>query len=81
VVVITLDQKKALIVDFLQKCNSYSDEVIEKYRKRICDSAEIELNCEKIRKWAAYREFNEVAIREIQAADLDHWFEETDVRE
>jgi hypothetical protein len=75
----TLDEKKALVADFLARCNRYADDKLAEYRTAL-DGASgprvLELQ-DKIGHWTAYRVFNEHAITELRTAALDEWFAES----
>lgn len=66
--------KKEIIVSFLRQCNAYSDGMIDKYRARIAQGGDIQELCKIATKWSAYREFNQRAIDELAAGELDDWF-------
>lgn len=72
----TLAEKKALIRDFLSRCNRYADEKLAAYREELRAAAEprAEELREKIRDWSAYRRFNEHALTELEGKTLDEWF-------
>ncbi|HEU4620449.1 MAG TPA: hypothetical protein VFV10_20615 [Gammaproteobacteria bacterium] len=72
----TLAEKKALVGDFLARCNRYADEKLAAYREELRTAAGPragELR-EKIRDWSAYRRFNEHALTELETETLDDWF-------
>lgn len=72
----TLEEKKMLIVDFLTRCNRYSDDRLTEYRAALdgaSGSRALELQ-DKIGHWTAYRAFNEHTIAELRTAALDEWF-------
>lgn len=73
---LTLDEKKALVTAFLERCNTYADDEVERYRRRLelAEGTEALELAEKIARWAAYRAFNEHAIGELASARLDDWF-------
>jgi hypothetical protein len=66
--------KKEIVVSFLRQCNAYSDRMIDSYRTRIAEGEDIQELCKKAAKWSAYREFNQRAIDELTAGELDDWF-------
>jgi hypothetical protein len=73
----TLPEKKALIVDFLARCNRYAEHQITEYRRGLGDASPwgaMELE-DKIGHWTAYRAFNAFAIEELGTSALDDWFE------
>lgn len=72
----TVAEKKALVGDFLTRCNAYAEEKLSEYRRQLPSASETraaELH-EKIRDWSVYRKFNEHALAELQTETLDRWF-------
>jgi hypothetical protein len=68
--------KKAVVVDFLTKCNRYADGQLAKYRGELAaatghDALALQ---DKIGHWTAYRAFNEHALGELAGRELDDWF-------
>jgi hypothetical protein len=78
----TLVERKALIAEFLTKCNAYADAKLADYRRRLesASGAEVDALERKIADWSAYRSFNAYTIAELGTATLDHWFGEGDTR-
>lgn len=77
-----MDEKKALIVEFLGRCNRYADGKLEDYRRRLAGAsgfAALALQ-DEIGHWTAYRAFNEYTIGELESDALDHWFAEAGKR-
>ena len=74
----TADQKKRIVEEFLERCNSYAANMIAKYRAAANGGdAEQELALQdKISHWTAYRAFNEHAIMELKGTELDDWFDD-----
>jgi hypothetical protein len=68
--------KKAVVADFLQRCNRYAEEQLAKYRRALVDAngADALAIQDKIGHWTAYRAFNEHALGEIDRGELDDWF-------
>jgi hypothetical protein len=68
--------KKAVVADFLRKCNDYADGQLTKYRQALAKAscAEAQALEDKIRHWTAYRAFNEIALGELDRGELDDWF-------
>lgn len=68
--------KKAVVVDFLTKCNRYADGQLAKYRGELAAAAGGDALAlqDKIGHWTAYRTFNEHALSELAGRDLDDWF-------
>lgn len=73
---ISLKDKKLIIIDFLQRCNTYSEQMLEGYEKLLEESDDIPVSeiQQKIQNWATYRKFNEYAIGELEFEELDSWF-------
>ena len=71
-----LAAKKAVVADFLVKCNRYADAQLERYRAELAVTngpAALALQ-DKIGHWTAYRTFNEHALGELETRKLDDWF-------
>ena len=68
--------KKAVVADFLHRCNRYADGQLAKYRAALSDASAAEALAiqDKIGHWTAYRAFNEHALGEIERGELDDWF-------
>lgn len=68
--------KKTVVTDFLARCNAYAEGQLAKYRVQLEGAAPAEALVlqDKIGHWTAYRAFNEHALREIAAGELDDWF-------
>jgi hypothetical protein len=68
--------KKAVVADFLARCNRYADTQLVKYREQLAraGSGEALAVQDKIGHWTAYRAFNEHALAEIARGELDDWF-------
>jgi hypothetical protein len=68
--------KKAVVADFLARCNRYADGQLDKYRAELAAAspAEALLVQDKIGHWTAYRSFNEHALQELGRGELDDWF-------
>jgi hypothetical protein len=73
----TLAEKKALVRDFLSRCNRYADEKLAAYGEELGAAAgpRAEQLREKMRDWSTYRRFNEHALGELEGPALDTWFE------
>jgi len=73
----TLEEKRRLVIRFLERCNAYADRELAKHRERL-DAARgreaLEI-ADRITHWAAYRAFNEHAIGELESSRLDDWLE------
>ena len=69
--------KKAVVADFLKRCNHYAEGQLEEYRQELtlADAAAALTIQDKIGHWTAYRAFNEHALGEISRGELDDWFE------
>jgi len=74
--IISLDDKKKIISEFLKKCNTYSDQMVEKYENRLESTAENEHKDvkQKIHDWQMYKEFNLYTVTELEGDILDEWF-------
>jgi hypothetical protein len=68
--------KKAVVADFLARCNRYADGQLEKYRAQLAATSPAEALAlqDKIGHWTAYRSFNEHALQELVRGELDDWF-------
>lgn len=75
----TLEDKKALVADFLVKCNDYADGKLAEYARRLAATADPDERLalqDKIGHWTAYRCFNLYTIAELDGDRLDAWFAE-----
>lgn len=74
--IISRDDKKKIISDFLNKCNDYSDQMVEKYETRLSAAAdtEKELLRQKVHDWRSYKDFNLYTVTELEGEVLDEWF-------
>jgi hypothetical protein len=73
----TLEEKKRLVVRFLEQCNDYADGQLARLRAELehaRGAAALELT-DKMTHWAAYRAFNEHAIAELATPRLDAWLD------
>jgi len=68
--------KKAVVADFLVKCNRYAENQLERYRGQLAGTSGVEALAiqDKIGHWTAYRAFNEHALGELAGRELDDWF-------
>lgn len=68
--------KKAVVADFLLRCNRYADEQLAKYRAQLQDAPATEALAlqDKVGHWTAYKAFNERALSELAEGELDDWF-------
>lgn len=68
--------KKAVVADFLARCNQYAADQLEHYRAKLAAASASEALAlqDKIGHWTAYRAFNERALDEIERGELDDWF-------
>jgi hypothetical protein len=68
--------KKAVVADFLARCNRYADGQLDKYRAElaVAPPADALVVQDKIGHWTAYRSFNEHALQELARGELDDWF-------
>ena len=58
--------RKAVVLDYLKKCNSYAEKSIARKLERGEE--------EETSSWKSYIEFNNHAIEEIQNGTLNKWF-------
>jgi hypothetical protein len=77
----TLDQKKSLIRQFLERCNRYADDKLADYDERLrsASAADALSLQDKIGHWTADRAFNLYAIEELADGGLDGWFESFEI--
>lgn len=75
----TLEEKKALVADFLARCNVYADGKLADYASRLTGAGDADALVlqDKITHWTAYRAFNSHTIAELESDRLDSWFEES----
>jgi hypothetical protein len=76
----SIDEKKTLVRQFLERCNRYADDKLDGYARQLADASGskcLDLQ-DKIGHWTAYRAFNEHAIEELGTDRLDTWFEDPD---
>ena len=68
--------KKAVVADYLRKCNGYAEAQLTKYRQALAAASAAEALAiqDKIGHWTAYRAFNEIALGELDRGELDDWF-------
>lgn len=68
--------KKAVVAEFLARCNAYADGQLQKYRARLAAAPAGEALAvqDEIGHWTAYRAFNEHALAELERGELDDWF-------
>jgi len=68
--------KKAVVADFLARCNRYAEDQLDKYRTQLAASSAGEALAvqDKIGHWTAYRAFNAYALQELERGELDDWF-------
>ena len=58
--------RKAVVLEYLNRCNSYAEASIARKRERGEE--------QQTDSWKSYIEFNDHAIEEIKNGTLDHWF-------
>jgi len=70
-------EQKKIVRRFLSQCNDYAQGQLEKYQGRLAGTAGMEaLEIQaKIHQWQVYRAFNAHAMAELEAGELDSWFE------
>ena len=74
----TVDEKKALVAAFLERCNRYATVRIAGLQADLVGATAWQSLAiqDKIGHWTAYRAFNEYTIAELSSPELDHWFDE-----
>lgn len=72
---VSLQDKKSIIIDFLKKCNLYSDQKLLDYERRMNHASEHEGGelLQKKHDWTSYRDFNRYTIEELSGDELDDW--------
>jgi hypothetical protein len=68
--------KKAVVVDFLGKCNEYANGKLAEYAAELPTATGWESLAiqDRISHWTAYRTFNDHTLEELAGAELDDWF-------
>lgn len=67
--------KAAVVYDFLEKVQIYSEKMIEeKWKKLKKKKGRDPEAMQKLAQWIQYHRFNEVALQEIKDGTLDPWF-------
>ncbi len=68
--------KKAVVTNFLARCNRYADGQLDRYREQLAAASTGEALTvqDKIGHWTAYRAFNEHALAELAHGKLYDWF-------
>ena len=68
--------RKAVVADFLARCNRYAEGQLQKYREQLpgASTGDALAVQDKIGHWTAYRAFNEHALEELARGELDDWF-------
>ena len=76
----TAAEQKKIVRRCLGQCNNYAQGQLEKYQGQLAGRGGMEaLELEaKIHQWQVYRAFNAHAIEELEAGELDSWFEAED---
>ncbi len=69
-------EKKAVVAEFLRRCNGYAEGQLTKYRQALAtaNAADALTIQDKVGHWTAYRAFNEHALGELERGELDDWF-------
>ena len=68
--------KAAVVYDFLEKVQRYSEKMIEENWKLLKKKKGRDLEAmQKLTHWIHYRQFNRVALQEIEDGTLDSWFQ------
>lgn len=67
--------KAAVVYDFLEKVQIYSEKMIEeKWKKLKKKKGRDPEAVQKLAHWIQYHRFNQVALEEIKDGTLDRWF-------
>ena len=71
-----IEEKKAVVADFIAKCNEYGARRLARYHAELAAAAGPEALAiqDKIGHWTAYVAFNEYTLEELKTAELDDWF-------
>jgi hypothetical protein len=72
-----VEEKKAIVTDFLMKANHYALDKIRGYGEALERETDADLRlalCDKIAHWAAYQAFNAYTIEELKTTEIDDWF-------
>lgn len=74
--IISRDDKKKIISEFLKKCNDYSDQMVDKYEGRLSTATAEEKAAllQKTHDWRSYKDFNQYTVTELEGEVLDDWF-------
>ena len=69
-------EKKAVVADFIGKCNEYGARQLARYRAELAGATGAEAFAieQKIGQWTAYLAFNDYTLEELKTAELDDWF-------
>jgi hypothetical protein len=69
-------EKKAVVADFIARCNDYAEAMLARYRAELGSASGMTAVGiqDKIGHWTAYRAFNEHTLGELATARLDDWF-------
>ena len=73
-----LQEKKSIVMQFLDKCNQYAIDKIKVYESQIVECKRLDMKTnilQKKEKWQTYLEFNLHAKKELQSNVIDSWFE------
>ena len=74
----SVDTRKRIIADFLQRCNTYAEQQLDKYRDQRGEASGMDALAlqDKIGHWTSYRAFNEHTLTELDDGTLDDWFDD-----
>ncbi len=68
--------KAAVVYDFLERVQRYSERMIEEKWKLVKKKKGRDLEAmRKLAQWIQYYQFNRIAVREIEDGTLDAWFQ------
>lgn len=73
---IDVAEKKAVVADFIARCNAYADAMLARHRAELEHASGMTALGiqDKIGHWTAYRAFNEHTLSELATQRLDDWF-------
>lgn len=68
--------KAAVVYDFLEKVQIYSEKMIDEKWRRLQKKKGRDLETmQELAQWVQYYRFNQIALQEIKDGTLDPWFE------
>jgi hypothetical protein len=70
------EEMRELVAHFLRQCNAYARGELERYSTQEAPNTMEQLMLqEKITRWSTYLAFNDYAIEELAAGELDAWLQ------